>query len=102
MADTCARLKAIGIAPWIEPQAGMFVWCHLPGGVDAAEVTRRALAAGVVLAPGNVFSLSGAASGFQRFNVAQSSDERILKILEDAMTNCGARSTGSSTSDRDR
>jgi len=87
MAETCVRLKAIGISPWIEPQAGMFVWCHLPEGVDAAKLARRALTAGVVLAPGNVFSLSGTASGFLRVNVAQSGDERLFKILEEALTN---------------
>ena len=87
MAETCVRLRAIGISPWIEPQAGMFVWCHLPEGVDAAKLARHALTAGVVLAPGNVFSLSGTASGFLRVNVAQSGDGRIFKILEEAMTN---------------
>jgi len=87
MAETCVRLKAIGISPWIEPQAGMFVWCHLPEGIDAAKLARHALTAGVVLAPGNVFSLSGTASGFLRFNVAQSGDGRIFKILEEAMMN---------------
>ena len=87
MAETCVRLKAIGISPWIEPQAGMFVWCHLPEGIDAAKLARHALTAGVVLAPGNVFSLSGTASGFLRVNVAQSGDERLFKILEEALTN---------------
>ena len=28
MGETVARLKAIGITPWIEPQAGMFLWCR--------------------------------------------------------------------------
>ena len=39
--ETVARLKAIGIVPWIEPQAGMFLWCQLPDGLDAADVARR-------------------------------------------------------------
>src|SRR5262249_40163439 len=72
MNETSARLRSIGILPWIEPQAGMFLWCHLPEGIDAADTARRALAAGVVLAPGNAFSLSQTANGFLRFNVAQS------------------------------
>jgi hypothetical protein len=77
------------------------VWCYLPDGLNAAEVAQCALTGGVVLAPGHVFSLSGTASGFLRFNAAQSCDERILMIFEDAMTNCGAQSTGPSTSDRE-
>ncbi|MCA0025548.1 MULTISPECIES: PLP-dependent aminotransferase family protein [unclassified Mesorhizobium] len=85
MIETGARLKAIGITPWIEQPAGLFLWCSLPDAVDAAEVARRALAANVVLAPGNAFSLSQSASRFLRFNVAQCEDERIFKVLEAAM-----------------
>lgn len=86
MGETSARLKAIGITPWIEQPAGLFLWCSLPDGVDATEVARRALAANIVLAPGNAFSLSQTASRFLRFNVAQSGDERIFTTLEAAMS----------------
>ncbi|WP_137934639.1 aminotransferase-like domain-containing protein [Mesorhizobium comanense] len=85
MVGTGSRLKAIGITPWIEQPAGLFLWCSLPDGIDAAEVARRALADNVVLAPGNVFSLSRTASRFLRFNVAQCEDERIFKVIEAAM-----------------
>ncbi|MFK0690365.1 PLP-dependent aminotransferase family protein [Mesorhizobium sp. IMUNJ 23033] len=86
MGETSARLKAIGITPWIEQPAGLFLWCSLPDGVDATEVARRALAANIVLAPGNAFSLSQTASRFLRFNVAQSGDERIFTTLEAVMS----------------
>ncbi|TIM37847.1 PLP-dependent aminotransferase family protein [Mesorhizobium sp.] len=86
MAETSSRLKAIGIMPWIDQPTGMFLWCRLPEGVDAAEIARRALSANVVLAPGNAFSLSQTASRFLRFNVAQSADERIFRTLEEAMS----------------
>lgn len=86
MAETSTRLKAIGITPWIDQPAGMFLWCSLPEGVDAAEMARRALSANIVLAPGNAFSLSQTASRFLRFNVAQSADERIFRTLEEAMS----------------
>lgn len=85
MSDVIGRLAAIGIAPWIEPQAGMFVWCRLPEGIDAAEIARRALAANVVLAPGNAFSLSRTANSYMRFNAAQSGDQRMFEVLEKAM-----------------
>ncbi|MBA1139350.1 aminotransferase-like domain-containing protein [Mesorhizobium neociceri] len=85
MGETSARLKAIGIRPWIDQPAGLFLWCSLPNGVDAAEIARRALADNIVLAPGNAFSLSGTASRFLRFNVAQCQDERIFRVLETAM-----------------
>ncbi|RWF00963.1 PLP-dependent aminotransferase family protein [Mesorhizobium sp.] len=86
MAEISTRLKAIGITPWIDQPAGMFLWCSLPEDVDAAEMARRALSANVVLAPGNAFSLSQTASRFLRFNVAQSADERIFRTLEVAMS----------------
>ncbi|MDJ1159552.1 PLP-dependent aminotransferase family protein [Chelatococcus sp. SYSU_G07232] len=85
MGQTSARLKAIGIMPWIEPRGGMFLWCELPEGLDAADIARRALAENVVLAPGNAFSLSQSASRFLRFNVAQSTDPRIYATLRSAM-----------------
>ncbi|PDQ19001.1 GntR family transcriptional regulator [Mesorhizobium sanjuanii] len=85
MVDTSARLRAIGITPWIDQPAGMFLWCSLPEGMDAADIARRALSANIVLAPGNAFSLSRSASRFMRFNAAQTGDERIFRVLEEAM-----------------
>jgi DNA-binding transcriptional MocR family regulator len=92
MSDTIRRLASVGISPWLEPSAGMFVWCRLPDGADASAIARHALAKGIVLAPGNAFSLSRSASGFLRFNVAQSSDERIYKVLAEAMKSEAATS----------
>jgi len=86
MVETSARLKSIGITPWIDQPAGMFLWCRLPEGIDAADMARHALSANVVLAPGNAFSLSQTAGRFLRFNVAQSTDERIFAALEAAMS----------------
>jgi DNA-binding transcriptional MocR family regulator len=83
--ETSARLRAIGIVPWIEPRGGMFLWCALPAGLDAAAIARQLLAQDIVLAPGNVYSLSQGASGFMRFNVAQSGDPRLFDALERAM-----------------
>jgi DNA-binding transcriptional MocR family regulator len=85
MVETTARLTALGVEPWLMPRAGMFLWCSLPDGIDAADVARRALSSRVVLAPGTVFSTSQAASRFLRFNVAQSADDRIFATLESAM-----------------
>lgn len=81
MAETVAKLARIGLTPWLEPQAGMFLWCRLPDGVDAAELARKALARNIVLAPGNAFSHAQTAGGFLRFNVAQCGDGRLFKEL---------------------
>lgn len=85
MFEVTAKLKNIGILPWIEPQAGMFLWARLPDGLDAAEIARAALAKNVVLAPGNVFSLSQSATGFLRFNVSQTVDGRVFSVLREVM-----------------
>lgn len=85
---TIDRLERLGIRPWIVPRAGLFLWCALPNGLDAADIARACLKEGMVLAPGNTFSLSQRASGFIRFNVAQSLDPRVYDILERALC-CG-------------
>lgn len=86
MRVTISRLGALGIKPWIVPRAGVFVWCTLPEGRDAASLARACLQEGVVLAPGNAFSPSLNASGFVRFNVAQSLDDRVFEVLGRALT----------------
>jgi DNA-binding transcriptional MocR family regulator len=82
MFDVAARLNAIGIEPWLMPQAGMFLWCRLPDDVDAADVARAAIAENVVLAPGNAFSVAQSAGSFMRFNVSQTLDERVFDLLK--------------------
>jgi DNA-binding transcriptional MocR family regulator len=88
MADVTPQLRRLGITPWIEPQAGMFVWCELPGGIDAADVARAALAQGVVLAPGDVFSVSRSATSHMRFNVSQC-PAPVFDVLREAIRQAG-------------
>lgn len=82
MVKIVSKLRAIGIEPWLIPQAGMFLWCSLPEGIDATIIARACLEEGVILAPGNAFSQSLSALGFLRFNVAQCADDRIFEILK--------------------
>jgi DNA-binding transcriptional MocR family regulator len=89
--ETSARLKAMGIQPWIEPRGGMFLWCVLPEGLDSSVIARQLLAEDLVLAPGNVYSLSQSASRFLRFNVAQSGDPRLFSALGRAMASAARR-----------
>jgi DNA-binding transcriptional MocR family regulator len=86
MGETMARLKAIGITPWTVPRGGLFLWCKLPDGVDAVDLAQRALVQDIVLAPGNVFSLSQSAARFMRFNVAQCAEPRLYEILASLMS----------------
>jgi DNA-binding transcriptional MocR family regulator len=84
--ETARRLEPLGIRPWLMPRGGFYLWCQLPEGQDSTAIARAALSENVVLAPGNVFSVSGRASRFLRFNVAQAADPRVYEVLERAMT----------------
>ncbi|MGH7006750.1 MAG: PLP-dependent aminotransferase family protein, partial [Alphaproteobacteria bacterium] len=85
MSGALAALGPLGITPWIEPRGGMFLWCRLPDGVDAARIARQGLGKRIVFAPGNVFSQSQTAQSFMRFNVAQCGDPQIYQLLEQLM-----------------
>ncbi|WP_411036317.1 PLP-dependent aminotransferase family protein [Shinella sp. BYT-45] len=83
--ETADRLHRLGIEPWLLPRGGFNLWCRLPDGLDSARVAQAAVAGGVILAPGNVFSVSQGAGGFMRFNVAHMIEPRVYKVLEAAM-----------------
>lgn len=86
MGTALMRLQKLGIKPWHRPQGGMFLWCELPAGVNAAALSQHALQHHqMVLAPGNAFSLSQSAGAFMRFNVAQSLDAAIYPALAHSM-----------------
>lgn len=84
--EAAMRLRRVGIEPWRMPSGGFHLWCHLPDNRDATEVARRALAENMVLAPGNVFSTTGTATSFMRFNVAHCSDPGMFQTLRRALS----------------
>lgn len=79
---TIARLAPLGIVPWTTPRGGFYLWCRLPDGLDSADIARSCMDAGVILAPGNVFSVSQTAGPFMRFNIAQSDTDRVEQALK--------------------
>ena len=85
-----AKLKEIGIIPWLMPRGGFYLWCELPDAKDATAVARDALADGIVLAPGNVFSVTQSKPSFMRFNVSQMTDPACFSTLERALVRAGA------------
>ena len=82
--ETRERLLAAGLTLWNEPRGGMFLWARLPGSMSAVEVSRAAVRLGVILAPGDVFSIDQRAGDYLRFNVAQS-PPKVFEVLERAM-----------------
>ncbi|KAA2242070.1 PLP-dependent aminotransferase family protein [Salinarimonas soli] len=85
MGETARHLAEAGLRPWILPKGGLFLWAVLPEGADATAVARRAMGQGVVLAPGNVFSVSRTADRYMRFNVAQCGSPRVFEVLREAL-----------------
>jgi DNA-binding transcriptional MocR family regulator len=81
--ETADKLAQIGIEPWLMPRGGFYLWSRLPEGVDSAQLAQATIARGIVLAPGNVFSVSQSASRFMRFNVAHMQDPRICVAIND-------------------
>ncbi|AEE65900.1 PLP-dependent aminotransferase family protein [Bordetella pertussis] len=61
-------LQQLGLSVPHEPHAGMFVWADC--GRDSEPVARNAAERGMLLAPGTLFSPSGAPSTMLRFSVA--------------------------------
>jgi DNA-binding transcriptional MocR family regulator len=87
-AQVLQRLQRLGIQPAPVPVGGLFAWCELPTGVDSAELARRALARGVLLAPGNVFSTGQRCAGQMRVNVAQCLAPAVCEQLARALDDC--------------
>ena len=75
------RLSELKIVPWVIPRGGFHLWCELPGNKDAAAIARSALQEDLVLAPGNVFSVSQSKGSFMRFNVSQMQDPTCYDLL---------------------
>ncbi len=82
--QTIAALGTLGITPWTLPRGGFALWCRLPDGADATELARHALRDGVLLAPGNVFSVARTAPDMMRFNVAQMED-KVIAVLQTSL-----------------
>lgn len=83
--DVARKLQALSIEPWLMPRGGFFLWCRLAGGQDATQVARAALNEDVVLAPGNVFSVSQTAQNLMRFNVTHMSEPRMWDVMRRAL-----------------
>jgi 2-aminoadipate transaminase len=62
---------------WTRPQGGLFLWVTLPGGMDAAEILPRALAAKVAFVPGGAFHARGGGANTFRLNFSYSPPEVI-------------------------
>jgi DNA-binding transcriptional MocR family regulator len=64
------------------PQGGMLLWVELPRGVESIEVYRRALAEGITIAPGPIFSARQRLGHFIRLNAGLEWTPRVEAALD--------------------
>jgi DNA-binding transcriptional MocR family regulator len=64
------------------PAGGFVAWLELPKRVDAVALYRRALAEGISIAPGSLFSAREKYRHFIRINFAQGWDNRATVAFE--------------------
>jgi len=77
-----SHLEEFGIEWHSRPRGGLFLFGRFKQPQATAQRWRRAMEAGVLLAPGELFRVDGRASPFWRFNVARASDSRLWELLK--------------------
>ncbi|XAH23485.1 PLP-dependent aminotransferase family protein [Xylophilus sp. GW821-FHT01B05] len=80
-ANVARQLEAQGFELFHEPAAGLYLWARHPDITDTAELSRLAAAEGILLGPGQLFLVNPRPTGWLRFNVAFSEDERLWRFL---------------------
>ena len=75
------RLTDLGFELFNEPKAGLYLWARHPDLTDSAELSRTAATEGIMLGPGQLFLVEPRTTGWLRFNVAFSDDERMFRFL---------------------
>jgi DNA-binding transcriptional MocR family regulator len=82
-AKTVRQMERVGLTVDLAPPAGMFVW--VDAGCDTNVLTERAMAEGLLLAPGSLFSPSQLPSTRMRLNVATMQEPAAWAFLERAL-----------------
>jgi DNA-binding transcriptional MocR family regulator len=88
-ARTVRQMERVGLSIDVAPPAGMFVWAD--AGCDTNVLAERAMAQGILLAPGSLFSPSQLPSTFMRLNVAAMQDPAIWRFLDKELREKDAR-----------
>lgn len=74
-------LAQLGFELFNEPKAGLYLWARHPDLTDSAVLSQHAAAEGLMLGPGHLFLVEPRPTGWLRFNVAFSTDERVMSYL---------------------
>jgi len=78
-AKTVRQMEKVGLKVDLAPPAGMFVW--VDAGMDTNVLTERAMAEGLLLAPGSLFSPSQLPTTRMRLNVATMQEPTVWTFL---------------------
>lgn len=70
------------------PEAGFLLWVELPPRINALEVHRRALALGIGVSPGPLFSPAAELENFLRLNCANEPTAQLLNAVDQIGTIC--------------
>lgn len=74
-------LTQLGFELFNEPKAGLYLWARHPDLTDSALLSQHAATEGLMLGPGHLFLVEPRTTGWLRFNVAFSTDERVMGYL---------------------
>jgi DNA-binding transcriptional MocR family regulator len=77
------RLLQLGFEIFNEPKAGLYLWARHPDLTDGGELSKQAAAEGIMLGPGHLFLCEPRPTGWLRFNVAFSHEDRLFRFLDD-------------------
>jgi len=90
MLDAVARYFPAGTRV-TRPTGGFFVWLEMPEQADALDLHRRALAHGISVAPGPIFSASGQFGHALRLNYGHPWDDRMENAVRELGSLAGRR-----------
>lgn len=76
------------------PRGGFVLWIEMPGGTDALELQDRAIAKGVVIAPGPIFSARNRFGNFVRISAGMPWNPKVdaaIRLLGDLVAELSGR-----------
>lgn len=83
---------------WSRPEGGMFLWLHLPEGVDVVEMIRDAVEAKVAYVIGTGFYTDGSGRNEMRLNFSYPTEDEIVEGVRRLAGLVTKRLTGASVS----
>ncbi len=76
--ETTLRERLGGLATWVRPRGGFFLWVSLPERLDTARMLPRAMGQGVIYVSGAAFFVDGTGAHTLRLAFSLAPDARIV------------------------